>query len=107
MLTHVLTSNVLLCILAQSHCYNGDGRDYSGTLSITTNGRQCQRWDQQSPHQQPWNNPANFPSGDLVAEKNFCRNPDGWYKPWCFTTDSAVRWENCNVPTCTSFGWYI
>lgn len=37
---------------------------------------------------------------DLV--ENYCRNPDGESAPWCYTTDSEVRWEHCRIPSCES-----
>lgn len=33
-------------------------------------------------------------------EENYCRNPDGEKKPWCYTTNSSVRWEYCTIPPC-------
>ena len=35
-----------------------------------------------------------------VRDHNFCRNPDGGDRVWCYTTDSDFRWEYCDVPTC-------
>ena len=31
---------------------------------------------------------------------NYCRNPDGDEKVWCYTTDRKTRWEYCNIPSC-------
>lgn len=31
---------------------------------------------------------------------NYCRNPDGELRPWCFTTSPTKRWEYCNIPSC-------
>jgi hypothetical protein len=31
---------------------------------------------------------------------NYCRNPDGEPRPWCFTTDPNRRWELCDIPRC-------
>ena len=33
-----------------------------------------------------------YPKAGLV--ENFCRNPDGAKKPWCYTTGKK-RWEYC------------
>ncbi|XP_062576666.1 hepatocyte growth factor-like protein [Saccostrea cucullata] len=66
------------------------GADYWGTKNVTVNGRTCQRWDSQSPHSHTFpNNP-----------ENFCRNPDNVQRPWCYTTDSSIRWEYCDIPVC-------
>lgn len=35
-------------------------------------------------------------------EENYCRNPDGESAPWCYTTNSEVRWEHCSIPSCDS-----
>jgi len=32
--------------------------------------------------------------------KNYCRNPSMKDRPWCFTTNSSVRWEYCNITEC-------
>ena len=43
----------------------------------------------------------------ILLLRNYCRNPiddegspiqSGG--PWCFTTDTNVEWEYCNVPMC-------
>jgi len=46
-----------------------------------------------------------FCFGEAAAE-NFCSNSfvakPGCYesKPWCYTTDPKVKWEECNIPMC-------
>ena len=34
--------------------------------------------------------------------RNYCRNPDPSQKtaPWCFTTNSTVEWQYCQIPQC-------
>jgi len=73
--------------------------DYRGILARTSSGKTCQRWDSQIPHIHNITQ-ANYPSAGLV--ENYCRNPDGDAKAWCYTTISNCRWEYCNVPTCSS-----
>ncbi|XP_035662897.1 protein SpAN-like isoform X1 [Branchiostoma floridae] len=80
-------------------CTVGTGESYRGRLAKTASGRTCQRWDAQTPHQHS-RTPANYPNFGL--EENFCRNPDGEPSPWCYTTDQSVRWELCEIPTCTT-----
>lgn len=48
--------------------------------------------------------PPRFPSKNL--KMNYCRNPDGEPRPWCFTTDPNKRWEYCDIPRCSKFGSY-
>lgn len=34
-------------------------------------------------------------------ERNYCRNPDkDKHGPWCYTNNSAIRWDYCNVKPC-------
>lgn len=44
------------------------------------------------------------PSYDRYPDKglkdNYCRNPDGRQRPWCFTTDPSTPWEYCNIKQC-------
>lgn len=60
-------------------------------------GLTCQRWDSQKPYKH-YNQPSSKPGAAL--EHNFCRNPDGEEKPWCYTTSLKTRWEFCEIPFC-------
>uniref|UniRef100_A0A8B7TQ04 LOW QUALITY PROTEIN: plasminogen-like n=1 Tax=Castor canadensis TaxID=51338 RepID=A0A8B7TQ04_CASCN len=80
-------------------CLKGRGESYRGKVSVTKSGHSCQRWSEQTPHKHN-RTPENFPCKDL--DENYCRNPDGETAPWCYTTDSNVRWEHCNIPSCES-----
>lgn len=37
---------------------------------------------------------------DKGLDDNYCRNPDGRQRPWCFTTDPNTPWEYCNITVC-------
>lgn len=37
---------------------------------------------------------------DKGLDDNYCRNPDGLHRPWCFTTDPNTPWEYCNIKVC-------
>uniref|UniRef100_A0A6I8NWX0 Plasminogen n=1 Tax=Ornithorhynchus anatinus TaxID=9258 RepID=A0A6I8NWX0_ORNAN len=78
-------------------CLVGKGDSYRGKIAVTASGKTCQRWSEQTPHRHS-RTPENFPCKGL--EENYCRNPDGESAPWCYTTDSDVRMEHCNVPLC-------
>ena len=71
--------------------------DYRGTVSMTETGKSCMAWTAQSPHSHT-RTPTNYPLSGL--ENNYCRNPDGEDRAWCYTTDSNSRWEFCNIPNC-------
>uniref|UniRef100_UPI00398F39A6 plasminogen n=1 Tax=Pristiophorus japonicus TaxID=55135 RepID=UPI00398F39A6 len=81
----------------EEQCMFCSGENYRGKISQTENGTPCQRWDLQTPHLHGYN-PTYFP--DKYLEENYCRNPDGEPRPWCFTTDAQKRWTFCNIPRC-------
>lgn len=37
---------------------------------------------------------------DKGLDDNYCRNPDGSERPWCYTTDPQLKREFCNLPSC-------
>uniref|UniRef100_A0A8C8RL68 Plasminogen n=1 Tax=Pelusios castaneus TaxID=367368 RepID=A0A8C8RL68_9SAUR len=78
-------------------CLLGKGDDYRGKISVTESGKTCQHWSAQVPHKHA-RTPENYPCKSL--EENYCRNPDGEIKPWCYTTNSKTRWEYCDIPSC-------
>ena len=69
------------------------GENYTGHMNVTFFGKTCQLWSSQIPHGHAF--------GRLENESNFCRNPDGESKPWCYTTDPDKRYEFCDIPLCT------
>jgi len=74
------------------------GAGYRGSINTTQSGYECQRWDEQSPHAHSIHlNPVKG-----IGEHNFCRNPDGEPRPWCYTTELTPRWDLCDVPYCTT-----
>ncbi|KAK1337879.1 hypothetical protein QTO34_000980 [Cnephaeus nilssonii] len=83
----------------EEECMHCSGENYEGTISRTMSGLECQAWDSQTPHAHGYI-PAKFPSKNL--KRNYCRNPDGEPRPWCFTTDPNKRWELCDIPRCTT-----
>ncbi|XP_028652793.1 plasminogen [Erpetoichthys calabaricus] len=86
-------------ITPEVSCITGEGNAYRGTIAVTVNGKTCQAWNAQSPHKHS-RTPENYPCQAL--ENNYCRNPDGARMPWCYTTDSNTRWENCDIPKCNA-----
>ncbi|XP_056619759.1 plasminogen-like [Triplophysa dalaica] len=86
----------LLCTAAED-CMHCNGDDYRGKISITESGYTCQRWDSQTPHQHDY-----ILSFLQNLRENYCRNPGGDPRPWCYTTDPSKRWEYCSIPRCTT-----
>jgi len=86
-----------------------DGRQYTGHVSVTANGKQCQAWTSQSPHKHRYRNKHMFPGGSVEAASNYCRNPSTFYDAglWCYTMDPNKRWEKCYVPTCGQLLRYV
>ncbi len=76
-----------------------DGSDYLGNVSVTETGLECQRWDSQTPHRHSYHL-TNFPEKDLTLASNYCRNPNGRIRPWCYTTDRDIEWEYCRLERC-------
>lgn len=37
---------------------------------------------------------------DKGLHDNYCRNPDGRHRPWCYTTDPDTLWEYCDIKVC-------
>uniref|UniRef100_A0A8C6ZK62 Kringle domain-containing protein n=1 Tax=Nothoprocta perdicaria TaxID=30464 RepID=A0A8C6ZK62_NOTPE len=68
-------------------CVSCNGEDYRGAVDRTESGAECQRWDLQHPHQYP----------EKGLDDNYCRNPDGSERPWCYTTDPAREREFCRI----------
>ena len=72
--------------------------EYQGRVSITRSGKTCQKWTSQYPHSHGFATP-NKGFGD----HNYCRyfgHPPGLIDAetvWCFTTDSNVTWDYCDV----------
>ncbi|XP_048210357.1 plasminogen [Perognathus longimembris pacificus] len=83
----------------EEECMHCSGENYEGKISKTASGRECQAWDSQSPHAHGYL-PSKFPNKNL--KMNYCRNPDGEPRPWCFTTDPTKRWELCDIPRCAT-----
>ena len=78
------------------------GREYSGTVSQTVSGRDCQQWSAQGPHQHDFTDPDLFPDASVADADDYCRNPDGRADgPWCHTMDAETEWEYCDIPECS------
>ena len=77
------------------------GTSYLGEVNRTKTGKLCQRWDSQTPHPHNLTKNTFFPDLTIKDASSFCRNPAGLRDNlWCYTSNSSVEWEYCDVPLC-------
>ena len=77
---------------------NPSGLNYFVTVSRTTDNIECQRWDEQKPHKHVFS--TEFMGLPVSKHNNYCRNPDSRERPWCYTVDSTVPFQYCDIPKC-------
>nr|XP_022319040.1 uncharacterized protein LOC111121867 isoform X2 [Crassostrea virginica] len=75
-------------------CYISDGKFYRGFANKTEKGFICQNWMSSNKV-----NPTTDP-GKGLGNHNFCRNPDGDSKPWCWVRANRNEFDYCVVPRC-------
>ncbi|CAG0901403.1 unnamed protein product [Darwinula stevensoni] len=84
------------------------GREYTGTQRKTETGKECLRWDSKPygipPDFSSADYDEHFPNRDSWSHENFCRNPSGKERPWCFVSDQTIKWEYCDIPMCDDRG---
>ncbi|XP_023571219.1 hyaluronan-binding protein 2 isoform X4 [Octodon degus] len=90
------------CEIGSDDCYVGDGYSYRGRVSRTVNQHTCLHWNSHLLLQENYNMFMEDAEGHGIGDHNFCRNPDGDQKPWCFikANSEKVKWEYCEVPAC-------
>eukprot|EP00073_Rattus_norvegicus_P020834 XP_006231694.1 PREDICTED: hyaluronan-binding protein 2 isoform X2 [Rattus norvegicus] len=90
------------CEIGPDDCYVGDGYSYRGKVSRTVNQNPCLYWNSHLLLQENYNMFMEDAETHGIADHNFCRNPDGDHKPWCFVkvNSEKVKWEYCNVEVC-------
>ncbi|KAI8513486.1 hypothetical protein Bbelb_101250 [Branchiostoma belcheri] len=85
--------------LRKEICYytSDKGTSYRGKAKILFVAQRqvstCQYWASQYPHTHN-HTPEAYPSAGL--ERNYCRNPDGKDRPWCYTNNPTIRWMYCD-----------
>ncbi|XP_053306863.1 hyaluronan-binding protein 2 [Spea bombifrons] len=90
------------CEIGPNDCYRNNGLQYRGHVTRTAGGFKCLPWDSYHLTKELVNA---FVSGIYlygIGEHNFCRNPDGAEKPWCYFENAGgeVSWDSCDVPVC-------
>lgn len=91
-----------LKLISEDECYtSGSSHLYAGKRNCGLSGTTCQAWNQQTPHAHTYIS-ADFPDVSIDDAKNYCRDPAGSVgEPWCYTTNSSVLWEICEIPECS------
>nr|XP_008268749.1 hyaluronan-binding protein 2 isoform X1 [Oryctolagus cuniculus] len=92
------------CEIGPDDCYTGDGYSYRGQVSRTVNQHPCLYWNSHLLLQENYNMFMEDAEAHGIGEHNFCRNPDGDKKPWCFVkvNSEKVKWEYCAVSACST-----
>ena len=100
---HIINCNTC-SLVDNTACWNGkQSTEYRGRVSVTAKGQVCQAWSAQKPHaHDKYNDDASFPlDGAVSSAMNYCRDPNGIGRTWCYTTDPDVRWDYCEPPICS------
>ncbi|XP_041723033.1 hyaluronan-binding protein 2 isoform X2 [Coregonus clupeaformis] len=93
------------CHVGPNDCYKlkDEGESYRGNVSETDDGDECLYWNSHfilKKGVDPFND---FEDDDGLGPHNFCRNPDGDTKPWCFIRRGrALLWDHCDVRKCAT-----
>ncbi|KAI8494538.1 hypothetical protein Bbelb_277640, partial [Branchiostoma belcheri] len=74
---------------ADEVCFHGNGKNYRGSWDKTASGADCMEWSTDY-------NTDDFSWANL--DNNYCRNPAGLNRPFCFTQDGSQ--EECGVIPC-------
>ncbi|XP_070708353.1 hyaluronan-binding protein 2-like [Pempheris klunzingeri] len=89
------------CESAPTDCYEGDGVTYRGSVSTTDEGQECLDWHSYfilSQGEDPFVTYSDFAG----LEYNYCRNPDGDDRPWCFyKKQGKLQWDYCKIKKCS------
>ncbi|XP_008112480.2 urokinase-type plasminogen activator [Anolis carolinensis] len=85
----------------ESRCYSGNGEDYRGTMSVTANNERCLEWSSHILRRWHYNVDRQDAMELGLGKHNYCRNPDGQSKPWCYVWKGYRTTETpCDIPTC-------
>ncbi|CAL8385077.1 unnamed protein product [Arctogadus glacialis] len=98
-----------LCSLeAETKCYSSRGRGYRGVVGVALSGARCLPWNSDLLHNELHLGTVEGARGKGLGAHNYCRNPDGDRRPWCYVLDAggAISWEPCGVPACSSVAFH-
>ncbi|XP_063678661.1 natterin-4-like [Bolinopsis microptera] len=92
----------IISLLSARECWDAKdrankGSGYDGTQSRTRLGYTCQNWKSNEVHK------SKIKKTYGIGDNNYCRNPERKYSDvWCYTTNPSVRYDWCDVPTCST-----
>ncbi|XP_015270009.1 PREDICTED: urokinase-type plasminogen activator [Gekko japonicus] len=86
---------------AESQCYTGNGEDYRGTKSVNDLNERCLNWDSPLLKRWPYNSGMEGAMELGLGKHNYCRNPDGRDKPWCYVRRGYRTFSTfCDIADC-------
>ncbi|XP_060780580.1 hyaluronan-binding protein 2-like [Neoarius graeffei] len=89
------------CQVGPNDCYEENGESYRGLVSETEEGEDCLFWNSHRLLGKGINPFDTFNDPQGLGPHNYCRNPDGESKPWCFIqSGKKIRWDHCDVRKC-------
>ncbi|XP_070802203.1 hyaluronan-binding protein 2 isoform X2 [Pituophis catenifer annectens] len=91
------------CELGTEDCFEENGHTYRGNVSQTILQKRCLHWNSHFLLDSSYNAFMEHADYYGLGDHNFCRNPDGDDKPWCFVNvNNKLKWDFCDVPPCLS-----
>ncbi|XP_065921575.1 uncharacterized protein [Magallana gigas] len=89
------SSTTTATVSINKNCYINDGKFYRGFANTTDKGFNCQNWKSTG----RMNLTSDSEKG--LGNHNFCRNPDGDSRPWCWVRSNRNEFDYCVVPRCS------
>ncbi|XP_037668859.1 tissue-type plasminogen activator isoform X1 [Choloepus didactylus] len=88
---------------ASATCYKDQGITYRGTWSTAESGAECTNWNSSALTLKPYNGRRQDARKLGLGNHNYCRNPDGDLKPWCYVFKMGTyTTEFCSTPSCSN-----
>ncbi|XP_032889787.1 hyaluronan-binding protein 2-like isoform X1 [Amblyraja radiata] len=93
-----------LCEIAPNECYQANGVSYRGRVKQTEQGKKCLHWSSNLLLKEAIGTHMQTPSKYGIGDHNYCRNPDGDEKPWCYFKEknNKLNWDHCNISQCAA-----